>query len=293
MRNGFIILLTAWTGAQLLSAAESTNAPAALFKDEREKASYAIGVSVGSNLKRGNFDVDLDVLTQAIRDTLAGRDLKLNDQQVRETLMAYQKSMQQRTIDKNRKEGEAFLAENKKKAGVQVLPVKLVDGVMAELQYKVLAEGSGESPKSNDVVSVNYRGTLINGTEFDSSAKHGGKPAQFAANRVVRGWTEALTRMKPGSKWQLFIPSNLAYGDGGRPGIEPASTLIFDVELVSFEAPPAPPSAASQPALTSDIVRVPSADEMKAGAKIEVIKPEDLEKLKNSATNAPKTAPRK
>jgi hypothetical protein len=150
------------------------------------------------------------------------------------------------------------------------------------MQYKVITEGTGAIPKSNDTVTVNYRGTLVNGKEFDSSAKRG-QPAKFQVNRVVRGWTEALQMMKAGSKWEVYIPSALAYGDRGNPSIEPGSTLIFEVELVGADAP-APPPPPAQP-LTSDIIRVPSAEELKKGAKIEVIKAEDLEKLTNSAAN--------
>jgi FKBP-type peptidyl-prolyl cis-trans isomerase FklB len=153
------------------------------------------------------------------------------------------------------------------------------------MQYKVITEGTGAMPKSNDTVTVNYRGTLVNGKEFDSSTKHGDKPAKFQVNRVVRGWTEALQMMKAGSKWEVYIPSALAYGDKGNPSIEPGSTLIFEVELLGADVP-APPPPPAQP-LTSDIIRVPSAEELKKGAKIEVIKAEDLEKLTNSATKKP------
>jgi FKBP-type peptidyl-prolyl cis-trans isomerase FkpA len=144
------------------------------------------------------------------------------------------------------------------------------------LQYKVITEGQGESPKAEDTVTVNYRGTLIDGTEFDSSYARN-QPANFQANHVIKGWTEALQLMKPGSKWQLFIPADLAYGDMSRPKIPAGSTLIFEVELLSFKKPEAP--APSQP-LTSDIIKVPSAEELKKGAKIETIKPEDIEKEK-------------
>ena len=196
--------------------------------------------------------------------------------------MSYSKEMsakreeeRQAKAQKNRKEGEEFLAANKSKEGVKTHTVNLPNGKTAELQYKVLTEGTGSMPKSNDVVTVNYKGTLINGTEFDSSAKHG-KPAQFPVTGVIKGWTEALMMMKTGSKWQLFLPAPLAYDDrGSGPLIEPGSTLIFEVELLSAEAQAPPPAA--QP-LTSDIIKVPSADEIKKGAKIEVIKPEDVDK---------------
>jgi FKBP-type peptidyl-prolyl cis-trans isomerase len=220
---------------------------------------------------------------------MAGNPSKLTDQQVQEAIGNYRKEAmakrdeeRRKSAEKNRKAGEAFLAENKTKPGIKTLEVKLADGTTAEMQYKVITEGTGAVPKTNDSVSVNYKGTLIDGKEFDSSAKHGGQPAKFQVNRVVRGWTEALSRMKAGSKWELYVPSTLAYGDqGSGPTIEPGSTLIFEVELVGAEAPPPPPPPA-QP-LTSDIIRVPSAEELKKGAKIEVIKPEDLEKLTNAA----------
>jgi hypothetical protein len=152
------------------------------------------------------------------------------------------------------------------------------------LQYTVITEGIGEIPKSNDTVSVNYKGTLLNGKEFDSSYKRG-QPAKFMVNRVVRGWTVALESMKVGSKWELYIPSSLGYGDTGNASIEPGSTLIFEVELLAIEPPPAA-TPASQP-LTSDIIKVPSAEELKIGAKIEVIKAEDA--AKQAQTNSQKS----
>ena len=258
------------------------------FKDDKEKASYSIGLFFGNQIKGGNMEVDIEVMMGAIKDVLAGRDMKLTQQQAREAITAYQKAAQAKAADKNRAEGEAFLAANKTKEGVQILSVTMPDSSTAELQYKVITEGTGAMPAATDTVKVNYRGTLINGTEFDSSAKHGGQPAQFPVNHVIKGWTEALQKMKVGSKWQLFIPANLAYGDRGNQGIEPSSTLIFDVELLEAQAPaPAPEALTTQPKpLTSDIIRVPSAEEMKAGAKIEVIKASDLEKT-NAASVKP------
>jgi len=160
------------------------------------------------------------------------------------------------TAEKNKQAGDAFLARNKEKKGVVTLP----DG----LQYKIITDGTGASPAASDTVTVKYEGRLLDETKFDSSEK-----TQFQVGGVIRGWTEALTHMKVGSKWELYIPSDLAYGPGGRPGIEPNSTLIFTVELLSMEHP--------QP-VTSDIIKVPSAEEMKKGAKVEVIKPEDVQK---------------
>ena len=269
------------------------------FKDQKEKISYGIGMNIGNNLKRSGYDVDVDILAGAIKDVMAGKELRLNDAQAREALMNYQKELNAKREDerlklaeKNRKEGDAFLAENKKKEGIKILTVTLPDGTnSAELQYKVLTEGTGEMPKSNDTVTVNYRGTLIDGKEFDSSAKRG-QPAKFEMTRVIKGWTEALKMMKTGSKWQLFVPSALAYGD--RPFgqlIEPGSTLIFDLELLTTEA--APQLTSPQP-LTSDIIKVPSAEELKKGAKIEVIKPEEVEKkIKEEKEKEEKEKPKK
>jgi FKBP-type peptidyl-prolyl cis-trans isomerase FklB len=286
MKNGLRMLLAGVLIAgtrQLTLGAEDKPA----FKDEKEKVSYSLGVNIGNSIKRSGYDVDVDVVAGAIKDVIKGGELRMTDQQVREALMAYQRELnakreeeRKKAGEKNRQAGEAFLAENKKKPGIATHMVELPDGKTAEFQYKVLTEGSGPYPKNNDTVSVNYRGTLIDGKEFDSSAKHGG-PAKFQVNRVVKGWTEALQMMKPGSKWEVYLPSSLAYGDAGSPPmIEPGATLIFEIELVGIDTP--------QP-LTSDIIRVPSAEELKAGAKIEVIKPEDVEKrAKEEAEKAQK-----
>jgi FKBP-type peptidyl-prolyl cis-trans isomerase FklB len=279
---------------QLVAHAENkptaTNSPAPAngLTTQEQKISYAIGMNLGNNLKRMGADVDVDLLTSGLRDVLSGKELKLTEQQAAETLRNYQREMMtkrqeeaHKMAEKNRKEGEAFLAENKKKEGVKVIEVKMSEGMTNELQYKVLKEGTGPMPKSTDMVSVLYRGHLLNGKEFDAST-NAAAPTKMAANRVIRGWTEALERMKVGSKWELFIPSTLAYGDAGRPpSIDPGETLIFEVELVAIEPPPQ--AAAPPQPLTSDIIRVPSAEELKAGAKPEVIKAEDVEKLKAAA----------
>jgi FKBP-type peptidyl-prolyl cis-trans isomerase FklB len=258
-------------------AADSPNK--AEFKDAKEKASYGVGMTFGNQIKRAGFEVDVDVVSAAIRDVLAGKEPRLTDAQARETIMAYQQEARKKTAEKNEKAGQAFLEANKAKDGVKLHKVTLADGKTAEFQYKVIKEGTGQSPATNDVVTVNYRGTLIDGKEFDSSAKRG-QPAKFPVNRVIRGWTEALQLMKVGSKWEVFLPAALAYGESGSPPmIEPGSTLVFEVELIGVELPP--PPAPAQP-LTSDIIRVPSADELKKGAKIEVIKPEDVEKAQKA-----------
>lgn len=269
-------MLAAGLGLALVrpvAAADETNK--ATFKDDREKASYAAGMFFGSQLRRSNMDIDPDVMASALKDVLAGRETKLTDMQVRETLTAYQQAAQKKVAEKNKKDGEAFLAENAKKPGVKTYTVTLPDGTSAQMQYKVISEGTGAIPKSNDVVSANYKGTLIDGKEFDSSAKHG--PLKRPVNSLIKGWTEALQLMKVGSKWELYLPSTLAYGDRGTMGIEPGSTLIFELELLGIEAPQ-PPPAPPQP-LTSDIIKVPSADELKKGAKIEVIKAEDAARM--------------
>lgn len=279
-KTTLLLILLGFVAAAPVSA-EQTN----VFKTDKEKISYAIGMSIGTAWKRQEIDADYDMLVRGIKDAKAGGEMLLTEQEMREVLGKFQQELmvkmqekQRQAAEKNKKDGEAFLAENKAKPGV----ITLTNG----LQYKVITEGTGEMPKTEDTVTMNYRGTLIDGTEFDSSYKRG-QPALFPVTGVIRGWTEALKLMKVGSKWQLFIPSELAYGEHGNPSarIGPNSTLIFEVELLSIKLATLP--APSQP-LTSDIIKVPSLDEMKKGAKIETIKAEDVEKLQNAQhTNAP------
>jgi FKBP-type peptidyl-prolyl cis-trans isomerase len=260
--------------------AAQTPAGTNVFSDEKSRNSYAIGMMFGSRWKQQEIDVNYDWLVRGLKDAQAGGPTLMTEQEMGSTLNIFQKEVsakqekkRQEMAEKNKKEGDAFLAENKTKPGIVTLP----DG----LQYKVITNGSGATPVLNDTVTVNYRGTFIDGKEFDSSAK-AGHPVQFGVGNVIHGWTEALLQMKVGSKWQLFVPSELAYGERGRPGIQPNSVLIFDVELISAEHPsPAAASGAAAP-LTSDIIKVPSQEEMKKGAKIEVIKPEDAAKLQQS-----------
>jgi FKBP-type peptidyl-prolyl cis-trans isomerase FklB len=264
-------------GLAPLVRADGTNQ----LTDEKSRVSYAIGMMLGHNWQQQGLDVDPDLAARAIKDIQTSNTTLLTQAEMQETLTAFQKEfkikqqkMQAEKAAKNKMEGDAFLAANKAKDGVVTLP----DG----LQYLVLTNGSGQVPLASDTVSVNYRGTLIDGTEFDSSYKRG-QPASFPVGGVIHGWTEALEKMNVGSKWKLFVPADLAYGEQGRPGIPPNSVLIFDVELLSVQAaPPAPPAAAPAQPLTSDIIKVPSAEEMKKGAKIEVIKPEDAQKLQQS-----------
>lgn len=252
------------------------------LSDEKSRVSYAIGVSVGMNFKHNSIDVDDALFLRGVQDVQNGGAMLLSDQDIHKVLADFQVSLRQKQQKlaaeqgtKNKADGAAFLAANKNNPGVVTLP----DG----LQYLVLTNGTGAKPSATDTVKVNYRGSLLDGTEFDSSYKRG-QPASFPVGHVIPGWTEALQKMNAGSKWKLFIPSELAYGPGGRPGIPPNSTLVFEVELLSVEAaPPRPAMPASAP-LTSDIIKVPSAEEMKNGAKIEVIKPEDAQKMQ-SPTN--------
>jgi FKBP-type peptidyl-prolyl cis-trans isomerase len=191
--------------------------------------------------------------------------------------MAKQEKMRAQLALTNKVAGEAFLATNKNNPGV----ITLADG----LQYKILNNGTGAIPTASSTVTVNYRGTFLDGAEFDSSAK-AGHPLQVQANRVIHGWTEALTQMKVGSKWQLFIPSELAYGVHGSRSIPPNSTLIFEIELLDTQVMAARPQMPSSVPLTSDIIKVPSAEDMKKGAKIETIKAEDVQKMQSqSQTN--------
>jgi len=213
-----------------VSAAEKTE-----LKTQKEKSSYAIGMDMGNSLKRNSIDVDPDILAQAIKDVLKGKKLLMTEQEARATMTGLQKELQGKQQEKmkvqgekNKNEGEAYLTANKKKDGVKTLP--------SGLQYTVLAEGKGKSPKATDTVSVNYKGSLIDGTEFDSSYKRG-EPATFPVGGVIKGWTEALQLMKEGAKWRLVIPADLAYGPQGTQGgpIGPNAVLIFEVELISIK----------------------------------------------------------
>lgn len=205
------------------------------YTTDKEKASYAIGQNIGASMKRDGLDIDPNVLAQGLKDALTGAPSKLSEAEaqsamtnLRNSVMAKRQEEQQKAGDANKKAGEEFLAANKSKPGVVTLP----DG----LQYKVEKEGTGPKPKATDQVEVNYRGTLIDGTEFDSSYKRG-KPETLGVGQVIKGWTEALELMPVGSKWQLVIPSDLAYGANGAGPIGPNSTLVFEVELLSIKTP--------------------------------------------------------
>jgi FKBP-type peptidyl-prolyl cis-trans isomerase FklB len=203
----------------------TARAPVVLtLKTPKDKASYAIGMNIGKSMHKDSVDIDLSILMRGIKDSMTGGKTLLTDDEAKAALTALQADM----IKKMQAKGETFLAENKTKEGVVTLP--------SGLQYKILTEGTGPKPTAADTVVCNYRGTLIDNTEFDSSAKHGG-PATFPVSGVIKGWTEALQLMPVGSKWQLFVPSELGYGARGGPGgaIGPYSALIFEVELLSIQ----------------------------------------------------------
>jgi FKBP-type peptidyl-prolyl cis-trans isomerase FklB len=224
------------TGA---AAAAKTQAPLTL-KTQKEKASYAIGMNIGKNLKKDSVEVDPAVLYRALKDAYTGSKLLLTDEEAKNALTVLQTEVRAKEEAKtkaaaveNKKTGEAFLAANKAKEGVVTLP--------SGLQYKIIKAGDGPKPTAEDTVLCHYRGALVDNTEFDSSYKRG-EPLKIPVGGVIKGWTEAIQLMPIGSKWQLFIPSDLAYGERGAPGspIGPNSTLVFEVELISIEPKAAP-----------------------------------------------------
>jgi FKBP-type peptidyl-prolyl cis-trans isomerase FklB len=202
---------------------------------QKDKASYAIGLNIGKGLHRDSVEIDPKVFLRGVEDAMAGGKTLLTDDEMKATMMALQTDLRKKQGEKmqalavtNKKEGDAFLAANKTKPGVITLP--------SGLQYKVLTEGTGPKPTASDTVVCNYRGMLLDNTEFDSSYKRG-QPATFSVGQVIKGWTEALQQMPTGSKWQLVIPSDLAYGEHGRePVIGPNATLVFEVELLSIQS---------------------------------------------------------
>ena len=231
MRDTFLIGIILWF---FLFAGMAYPDEQAELKGRKERLSYSFGFFFGSNLKRDAIDIDVDILLKGIKDSLSGNKTLMTEQEMRETFTAFQKEMQAKQADrrkaageKNKKEGEVFLEQNKKKEGVKTLP--------SGLQYRVITEGTGKTPAENGTVTVHYRGTLLDGTEFDSSYRRG-EPATFPVKGVIPGWSEALQLMKEGAKWQLFIPSQLAYGErGAGDTIGPNAVLIFDVELISVK----------------------------------------------------------
>jgi FKBP-type peptidyl-prolyl cis-trans isomerase FklB len=225
----FIRILVVWV---IVSPVYAQEAP--VLKGQKEKVSYLIGLDIGKNFRQQSVDINPDILSRGIKDGLSGAKSLLTDQEAREVMTSFEKEMKgkqeerrKQVGEKNQREGEVFLAENKNKEGIRTLP--------SGLQYKVIKPGTGKKPKLADSVTAHYRGTMIDGTEFDSSYRRG-RPASFPVSGVIPGWTEALQLMEEGAKWQLFIPPNLAYGEkGAGQVIGPHATLIFEVELISVQ----------------------------------------------------------
>lgn len=207
----------------------------AKLKTDKEKVSYAIGQQIGTQMKSQGLEVDVKVLASSIDDVLKGRKSQLSSEEMSQAMLLLQKKVQEKqkeiaeqnrkAAEENKKKGAAFLAANKKEEGVKE--------TSSGLQYKVVKEGKGKKPSATQRVKVHYQGTLIDGTEFDSSYKRNA-PATFGLNQVIKGWTEGLQLMAEGAKYKLYIPADLAYGPQGRPGIPANSTLIFDVELLEI-----------------------------------------------------------
>jgi FKBP-type peptidyl-prolyl cis-trans isomerase FklB len=244
MKQHLILLLAAGffasqIHAQDKPAAKDENSAAKdkpVLKDQKDKVSYSIGLQIASDMKLQRLDINPDLIITGFRHGTSGEKPLLSESERKEVLEIFETQLEERMAkeeaempEKNKKEGEAFLLENKKKEGVKTLE--------SGLQYKVLREGTGPIPKKEDKVKTHYRGTLIDGTEFDSSYSRNA-PAVFGLRQVIEGWQEALQLMKVGSKWQLFIPGNLAYKERGADRkIGPNATLIFEIELLSIEKP--------------------------------------------------------
>jgi FKBP-type peptidyl-prolyl cis-trans isomerase FklB len=218
----------------MLMAAAVHAADDQMLRTEKEKNSYAVGAQTGADMRHFGMDVDPELVMRGFRDAYSGKKLLLSDQQMAETMNNIGKIMQAKSgemmkqdAERNKQEGDAFLAQNAKKEGVRTLP--------SGLQYKVLKAGTGRTPRPTDTVTVNYRGTYVDGNEFDSSYRRN-QPFTFQINKMIKGWVEALPMMGVGSKWQLFIPPRLAYGEqGSPPAIGPNETLIYEIELLSIK----------------------------------------------------------
>ena len=200
------------------------------FKALTKKISYLIGMNIGRNMKAQNVELSDEDFLRGMKAAMEGKESELSDEEAQQIGAAFERAMLQKQLTAAKEagaKGKEFLAANKKKEGVKT--------TASGLQYRVLKSGKGKSPKASDTVLANYKGTFIDGKEFDSSAKHGDGPAEFPVNRVIKGWTEALQLMKVGDKWELVIPSDLAYGPKGDRGIPPNSTLVFEIELVGIK----------------------------------------------------------
>jgi FKBP-type peptidyl-prolyl cis-trans isomerase FklB len=221
--------------AAALAGCQSSGGKDVKLETQKDKVSYSIGLAIGKNLARDSVAVAPDPFIRGVLDAYADSSHRLmNDEEIQKVMAAFQDSLRTRQMEtsraageKQKREGEAFLAENARKPGVLTLP--------SGLQYKVITEGKGKRPSASSTVTTQYRGRLLDGTEFDSSYKHG-QPAEFPVSGVIKGWTEALQMMTEGSKWELYVPSHLAYGESGAGGvIPPNATLIFEIELLSVK----------------------------------------------------------
>lgn len=250
-----LLALSACKEDKAAAPAAETSAPAAALATQEQKVSYILGMNIGRQFKANGVPLDQTSFLDGIKTASEGTEPKLNQEDIQKTMMAFQQDMEKKQAEaeqkqkaeleaagtKNKEDGAKFLAENGKRQGVTT--------TASGLQYEVLKEGTGPKPKATDTVTVHYVGTLIDGTEFDSSIKRN-EPATFALNAVIPGWTEALQLMPEGSKWKIVLPSEIGYGPGGTGGaIGPNATLIFEVELIKVgEAPAAQPEAAATPA---------------------------------------------
>ncbi len=247
MKTCLLVSLTAAVAAVTLHAQDAPT-------DPKDKASYSIGLNIGTNMKRQGLELNPTMLGKGFSDAFSGAKPLMTEEEMKQTMQAFQSEMQTKMMarhkaqsEENKGAGEKFLEENKKKDGVVTLP--------SGLQYKVITAGKGEKPKASDTVETNYRGTLVDGTEFDSSYKRK-ETATFPVTGVIPGWTEALQLMPVGSKWQLVIPSNLAYGENAPPEIGANSTLIFEVELIGIKKP----EAKTETSVTTEPIAAPTDD---------------------------------
>lgn len=252
--------------------------------DPNKKFAYALGVNLGFNLKRLDkilSEDELKFMLQGYIDMLKGTAL-IDEVTAKEIISEFQRIAFNELAEKNLNISKKFLEENKMRPGVHVSS--------SGLQYEIIKEGNGEPPSTNDIVIVNYKGMLIDGTVFDSSEKRGSAD-KFVVSRVIPGWKEALLMMKPGAKWKIYVPPELAYGrSGGFGRIGPNQVLIFELELLGIEKQPLQETSTTQhqPVVTSQIVRIPSKEELEKGAKPEIINPEQLKELEKSQTNVRK-----
>lgn len=267
-----LVKATLFAGITLVTV--GMNAQEIDIKQEPIREAYSIGVNIGRNLQnQGITYIDPKAVTQGIMDAVKGLETAMTQEEMNATLQALSKKVQQNMAKMKEEEsaanaavGEKFLSDNKKRPEVMVTDTGL--------QYEIIKSGAGASPAATDKVKVHYRGTLLDGTEFDSSYQRN-QAASFQLNRVIRGWTEGLQLMSPGSKYKFYIPSELAYGKNGSRSIPPNSTLIFEVELLDVVSnKPAP----KPKVVTSDIIKVPSKEGLAKGEKIEIIKADEVEK---------------